>query len=215
MDSMLFLPLESTMPQAHLQSTLALVLPPPVGSTPVLRLQAVGLGDASLRFSAHAGEILHLQGGTPALRRRLLALAAGHVQGGSGKCELLGHALHELSERASDRALRCLRERHIGPVLAGDGLPAVPTVLDCVAQPLLQQGVPARDALSRAALELGALGASPLALPFRLPASADAASAALQTVQAAAAQLLQGAAPDLVTALATRVRGTDPAPRER
>jgi putative ABC transport system ATP-binding protein len=147
------------MPHIHVATPPSLLPRPAAHVMPVLRLQAVGLGAARLSFSAYAGEIVCLQGGTPALRLRLLWLAAGHAQGGSGSCELLGHEIHGLHSGA----LRALREQQVGQVLAGDTLPRLPTVLDCVAQPLLQRGVPWREALSRAALELDALGATPLA----------------------------------------------------
>jgi hypothetical protein len=49
----------------------------------------------------------------------------------------------------------------------------------------------------------------------RLLADADRMAASSGALALAWAQLLQGAAPGLVTALAGRVRGTDPAPRAR
>lgn len=49
----------------------------------------------------------------------------------------------------------------------------------------------------------------------RLLGDADRLAASSGALAVAWAQLLQGAAPDLVTALAGRVRGTDPAPRAR
>jgi len=148
---------------------------------PVLRLLEVGLGERSLSLQAVGGEIVHLQGGTPGLQLRLLALAAGHADGSSGRCELLGHDVHALSAPA----LRGLREACVGRVLAGDRLPDAATVLACVAQPLQQQGLPYRDAVARAALELDALGAA--ALAPRSPASLQPAELQLALLARATA----------------------------
>jgi putative ABC transport system ATP-binding protein len=128
-------------------------------SSPVLRVQAVGLGETRLSFSAHSGEIVHVSGGSPMTRLRLLAMAAGFDQAGSGRCEILGLDLQQL-EPAERRALR---EAHIARVLCCDQLPNAASVVASVALPLVRQGMPITDALARAALELDALGAGDLA----------------------------------------------------
>jgi predicted ABC-type transport system involved in lysophospholipase L1 biosynthesis ATPase subunit len=127
--------------------------------TPVLCLRDVGVGEASLNLSAYAGEIVHLGGGSPTARLRVLAMAAGFGPCGSGHCEVLGHDLHELGEAQR----RLLRERHVARVLACDHLPEAATVLAAVALPLVRQGVALLDARARAELELDALGVAALA----------------------------------------------------
>jgi predicted ABC-type transport system involved in lysophospholipase L1 biosynthesis ATPase subunit len=127
--------------------------------TPVLCLRDVGVGEASLNLSAYAGEIVHLGGGSPTTRLRVLAMAAGFGSGASGHCEVLGHDLHELG----DTQRRTLRERHVARVLACDHLPEAASVLAAVALPLVRQGVALIDARARAELELDALGVAPLA----------------------------------------------------
>ncbi len=127
-------------------------------AAPVLRLQDVGVGDTQLSLQARPGEIVHLCGGTPVARLRVLAMAAGFCPCGSGRCELLGHDLCALTE--TER--RWLREQHIARVLGCDHLADADSVLAAVALPLVRQGVPLAEARARAELELDALGASAL-----------------------------------------------------
>jgi lipoprotein-releasing system ATP-binding protein len=126
---------------------------------PVLRLHDVGIGDSSLNLSAYAGEIVHLGGGSPMARLRVLAMAAGFGPGGSGRCELLGHDMQALGEAQRGT----LRERHLARVLACDHLPEAASVLAAVALPLVRLGLSLGDARARAELELDTLGAGPLA----------------------------------------------------
>ena len=126
---------------------------------PVLRLLDVGIGDSSLSLTTYSGEIVHLGGGSPAVRLRVLTTAAGYRSCSSGRCELLGSDMDELEPDQR----RALRERHVSRVLAGDKLPEAATVLAAVALPLVRQGVSLVDARARAALELDALGCMGLA----------------------------------------------------
>jgi putative ABC transport system ATP-binding protein len=130
-------------------------------------MREVGLGDTSLSLSAYAGEIVHLGGGSPMARLRVLAMAAGFGPGGSGRCEVLGQDFQAVSETQR----RAWRERHVARVLACDHLHEAASVLAAVALPLVRQGVPLADARARAELELDALGAGHLAAarPDALP----------------------------------------------
>ncbi len=132
-------------------------------TAPVLLLHDVGVGQSCLSLQAHAGEILHLGGGTALARLRLLTRAAGfegvEMACSSGHCAIGGLALHEL-----DPAQRhALRQHHVAHVLLGDTLPAAASVQASVALPLVQQGLQIHDALTRAALSLDELGAGHLA----------------------------------------------------
>ena len=127
----------------------------PPRTAPVLSLRQVGVGDASLSFTVQAGELVHLTGGTPVARLRVLAMAAGFCPCGSGRCEVLGHDLCALSEHQR----RQLRERHLARVLGCDHLAGADSVLAAVALPLARQGVPVAEARARAELELDSLGA--------------------------------------------------------
>jgi predicted ABC-type transport system involved in lysophospholipase L1 biosynthesis ATPase subunit len=126
---------------------------------PVLKLSEVGMGEISLSVCAYAGEIVHLGGGTPAARLRVLAMAAGFGPCGSGRCEVLGHDLLELNEAQQ----RLLRDRHVARVFAGDHLSEAATVQAAVALPLVRLGMPLADARARAELELDTLGCVALA----------------------------------------------------
>jgi predicted ABC-type transport system involved in lysophospholipase L1 biosynthesis ATPase subunit len=166
-------------------------LPPPLHrfapSVPVLQLHNVGVGHHCLSLQAHAGEILHLGGGTAMARLRLLTRAAGFEMGSSGHCAMAGLALNEL-----DSAQRqALREHHVAHVLLGDVLPAAASVQASVALPLVQQGVQIHDALTRATLSLDELGAGHLAahVPSKLNAS-DVRVALLARALAQRPQLL-------------------------
>jgi putative ABC transport system ATP-binding protein len=136
-------------------------------SPPVLRLRDVGVGETRLSLSAYAGDIVHLGGGSPIARLRVLAMAAGFGPCGSGHCEILGHDLREMAEAQR----RSLREGQVARVLACDHLSLAGSALEAVALPLVRLGCPDHDAWARAELELDALGASHLAAarPDTLP----------------------------------------------
>jgi predicted ABC-type transport system involved in lysophospholipase L1 biosynthesis ATPase subunit len=133
--------------------------PPGDRQPAVLRLRQVGLGEVDLDLTVCRGEIVHLGGGTPVARLRVLVMAAGYCPCGSGSCEVLGFDLCTLAE--AER--RTLRARHLARVLRGDGLGQADTVLAAVALPMVRLGVAVAEARSRAELELDALGASALA----------------------------------------------------
>ena len=165
-------------------------MPPPrqrfAPAPPVLLLHDVGVGRSCLSLQAHAGEILHLGGGTAMARLRLLTRAAGfdgvEMACSSGHCTIGGVALHEL-----DNAQRqALRQHHVAHVLLGDTLPAAASVQASVALPLVQQGLQIHDALTRAALSLDELGAGRLA-PLA-PASLSASDTRIALLARALAQ---------------------------
>lgn len=148
-----------TAPTPHPAWPVLRPVPRSEGRRPWLSLQAVGFGDTGVSFDAQPGEVVHLRGGSPVVRLRVLALLAGCAPASSGRCFLLGRDLALLDD--TQRAT--LRQRHITHVMVADTLRGTATVLDSVAAPLLQQGWPAHEARDRAALELDALGAAALA----------------------------------------------------
>jgi predicted ABC-type transport system involved in lysophospholipase L1 biosynthesis ATPase subunit len=172
-------------------ATRAPALPPSLHrfapTAPILLLHDVGVGHSCLSLQAHAGEILHLGGGTAMARLRLLTRAAGFEIGSSGRCAMGGVALHELD----DAQRHTLRQHHVTHVLLGDTLPAAASVQASVALPLVQQGLQIHDALTRAALSLDELGAGHLAhlSPSDLSAS-EARMALLARALAQRPQLL-------------------------
>jgi predicted ABC-type transport system involved in lysophospholipase L1 biosynthesis ATPase subunit len=180
------------MSTTHLQATSQRPLLPPLRhrfapSAPVLRLHDVGVGHHCLSLQAHAGEIVHLGGGTALARLRLLTRAAGFEIGSSGRCELVGLAQRELDTTQRVAWL----EQHVARVLLGDKLPAAASVQASVALPLVRQGMQIHDALTRAALTLDELGAGGLAAqtPASLSAS-DSRIALLARALAMRPQLL-------------------------
>lgn len=106
-------------------------------------------------FQAEAGDIVHLRGGTPGLRRMMLETATLD-RAPLGRWQVLGLAAEGLS--AEQRAL--LQRRHIGRALLGDALDPALTALGNVALARRQVQPQAGDAFDLAALELDALGLS-------------------------------------------------------
>jgi putative ABC transport system ATP-binding protein len=125
----------------------------------VLRLDDVGLGSTRISLRAYPGEILHLGGGSSALRLRLLMRAAGFVSGSSGRCEIADFDLQTLTE--AQRA--AVRDDHVARALHSDTLADAATVQASLALPLVRQGWAVQDALARVARVLQELGAGALA----------------------------------------------------
>lgn len=133
---------------------------PATGAPPAaLALEALPVGGALLNLRLAAGEIVLLAGGHAHQRLRVLGIAAGLGFRGPGRCRLKGVSTREL---AGD-ARRTLRQRHVGRMLAIDGLPVGLSVRGAVAVPLLAQGLAPHTAFERATRMLEALGPATLA----------------------------------------------------
>lgn len=122
--------------------------------TPALRLHDLPVQGARLSFTAHAGDVVLLRGGSPELQFRLLAIAAGHAFGGPGECSIDGTPTRELDALA----LGALRRRATARVLRLDQPRLGLSLLAATAELALQRGLPSTVALTRAAWELDQLG---------------------------------------------------------
>jgi putative ABC transport system ATP-binding protein len=133
----------------------------------------VGLGSARISLRAYPGEIVHMSGGSNALRLRLLMRAAGFESASSGRCEIADFDLQALSEDQRG----AVRDEHVARALHSDTLADATTVQASLAMPLVRQGLAVQDALARVARTLDELGASQLAQ--RAPAKLDQAQTRL------------------------------------
>ncbi len=121
---------------------------------PCIVFDGICLPGHRISFQARGGDVVHLAGGSAMAQLRVLAIASGHSFAGPGRCRLFGLDLMALTPAQR----LALRSQQIGRVLQGDTLPAGLPLLAGVAQPALQRGLSAHEALHRAALELDALG---------------------------------------------------------
>lgn len=126
----------------------------PAVAAPHLRFEDIALPGRRLSFTLHAGEILHLQGGTTMAQLRVLGIASAFGFGRGGRCLIFGLDLMALSPEQRVQ----LRQQQIGRVLQTDTLPDGLPLLAAAAQPALQRGCSAHEALHRAAQVLDALG---------------------------------------------------------
>jgi putative ABC transport system ATP-binding protein len=123
-------------------------------SVPAVHFENVALPGGHLSFEAYPGEIVHLEGGTPTTQLRVFAVASAYVFGGAGRCRIDG--LDTLT--LDDTQRQTLRSHHIARVMVSDSLmPSLPLLAN-VAQPALQRGQSAHEALQRASNELDSLG---------------------------------------------------------
>lgn len=106
-------------------------------------------------FEAEGGDIVHLRGGSPGLRRVMLETATLD-RAPQGRWQVLGLAV----ERLDDGQRQLLQRRHIGRALLGDALDPTLTALGNVAVARRRVQPQAGDAFDLAALELDALGLS-------------------------------------------------------
>ena len=122
--------------------------------TAAVRLQDLPVAGGRLSFSAFAGDVVLMRGGTPDLQFRLLAIAAGHAFGGPGDCVIDGDTTRTLDRHA----LAALRLRSTARVLRLDRPRPGLSLLAATAEAALQRGLAPPVALSRAACELDTLG---------------------------------------------------------
>ncbi|WP_404423534.1 ABC transporter ATP-binding protein [Nibricoccus sp. IMCC34717] len=137
---------------------------PPLASATALQLLGVeksfGAGDTVTRalrhtdFEARRGELLLLVGPSGCGKTTLLSILAGTLLADAGEVNVLGHALHTLSESERTR----FRSRHLGFIFQQFNLIPTLSVAENVAVPLLIQGLSLDAALARARAILEVVG---------------------------------------------------------
>lgn len=134
--------------------------------------KSFGTGDASIvalkgtQFSARAGEIMMIVGPSGCGKTTLLSVIAGTLHADSGKIEVFGNRLNDMSENA----ITNFRAYNVGFIFQQFNLIPTLTIQENVVIPLLIQKAPKRKAYARAAeyLEKVGLGSRLSARPTQL-----------------------------------------------